>query len=49
MLSPGLLRSFVLLGLFPLIAKRVVDALKARKVYARWADRSRRASTATWS
>ena len=37
--SPGLVGSFVLLGLFPLVAKKVVDAVKARKVYARWADR----------
>jgi dihydrolipoamide dehydrogenase len=37
LLSPTLLGSFVLLGIFPLIAKWVVDALKARKVYARWA------------
>ena len=36
-LSPGLLGSFVLLGLFPLIAKKVVDLVKARRVYARWA------------
>ena len=36
-LSPGLLGAFVLLGLFPLIAKRIVAAVKARKVYARWA------------
>jgi dihydrolipoamide dehydrogenase len=36
-LSGGLIFAFVLLGLFPLIAKRVLDALKARKVYARWA------------
>ena len=38
-LSPGLLGAFVLLGVFPLIAKKVIDAVKARKVYARWADR----------
>jgi dihydrolipoamide dehydrogenase len=31
-----LLLAFALLGLFPLIAKRVLDALKARKVYAKW-------------
>ena len=37
-LSPGLLGSFVLLGLFPLIARKIVDALKRRKVYARWAS-----------
>jgi len=36
-LSPALLGSFVLLGLFPLAAKRIVDAVKARRVYARWA------------
>ena len=35
-LSPGLLLSFVLLGLFPLIAKKAVDLVKARRVYARW-------------
>ena len=35
-LSPGLLGAFVLLGLFPFVAKRVVTGLKARKVYARW-------------
>lgn len=38
-LSPGLIGAFVLLGLFPLIAKRVVDAVKARRVYAPWAAR----------
>ena len=32
-LSPGLIGSFVLLGIFPLIAKRFVDWHKARKVY----------------
>jgi pyruvate/2-oxoglutarate dehydrogenase complex dihydrolipoamide dehydrogenase (E3) component/uncharacterized membrane protein YdjX (TVP38/TMEM64 family) len=36
-LSPGLIGAFVLLGVFPLIAKKVVDAARARKVYARWA------------
>src|SRR5262249_3989537 len=35
-LSAGLLVAFVLLGVFPLIAKRVLDAIKARRVYARW-------------
>jgi pyruvate/2-oxoglutarate dehydrogenase complex dihydrolipoamide dehydrogenase (E3) component/uncharacterized membrane protein YdjX (TVP38/TMEM64 family) len=38
-LSPGLIGSFVLLGLFPLVAKKIVDLVRARKVYARWADR----------
>ena len=36
-LSPALLGSFVLLGVFPLIARRVVAAVQQRKVYARWA------------
>ncbi len=35
-LSPGLLGSFVLLGVFPLIAKKAVDSIRRRKVYARW-------------
>lgn len=35
--SPGLLGSFVLLGLFPLIARKVVEAVQKRKVYAKWA------------
>ncbi|HEX5638445.1 MAG TPA: FAD-dependent oxidoreductase, partial [Burkholderiaceae bacterium] len=34
--SAGLIFAFVLLGLFPLIAKKVLDAFKARKVYAKW-------------
>ncbi len=37
-LSPGLLGSFVLLGLFPLIARRIVEAVQKRKVYAKWAS-----------
>lgn len=35
-LSPGLLGSFVLLGLFPLLAKAGVGCLERRKVYAKW-------------
>jgi pyruvate/2-oxoglutarate dehydrogenase complex dihydrolipoamide dehydrogenase (E3) component/uncharacterized membrane protein YdjX (TVP38/TMEM64 family) len=35
-LSWQLIGAFVLLGFFPLIAKKLVDAVKARKVYARW-------------
>ncbi|WP_455217616.1 dihydrolipoyl dehydrogenase, partial [Kaarinaea lacus] len=31
-LSPGLIISFVLLGLFPLLAKKIVGVIKARKV-----------------
>ncbi|WIM06143.1 MAG: FAD-dependent oxidoreductase [Candidatus Nitricoxidivorans perseverans] len=34
--SPGLLLSFALLGAFPLIARKVVDAARANRVYARW-------------
>ena len=37
-LSPALLGSFVLLGIFPLLARRVVAAMQKRKVYARWAS-----------
>jgi pyruvate/2-oxoglutarate dehydrogenase complex dihydrolipoamide dehydrogenase (E3) component/uncharacterized membrane protein YdjX (TVP38/TMEM64 family) len=37
-LSPGLIAAFVLLGLFPLAAKKLVDLAKARRVYARWAS-----------
>ena len=33
-LSPGLIGSFVLLGIFPLIAKKIVDFVKARRVFA---------------
>lgn len=35
-LSPGLLVSFVLLGLFPLLARRVLSLLKVRRVLAPW-------------
>ncbi|MCA0326591.1 MAG: FAD-dependent oxidoreductase [Proteobacteria bacterium] len=35
-LSPGLLGSFLLLGVFPMLAKWIVGALQRRKVYARW-------------
>ena len=38
LLSPGLLGSFVLLGLFPLIARKVVETVQKRKVYAKWAS-----------
>jgi pyruvate/2-oxoglutarate dehydrogenase complex dihydrolipoamide dehydrogenase (E3) component/uncharacterized membrane protein YdjX (TVP38/TMEM64 family) len=34
--SPGLIGAFVLLGIFPLIAKKTLDTIKARKVYAAW-------------
>jgi pyruvate/2-oxoglutarate dehydrogenase complex dihydrolipoamide dehydrogenase (E3) component/uncharacterized membrane protein YdjX (TVP38/TMEM64 family) len=35
-ISPGLLLSFALLGIFPWISKRFLDFLKRRRVYARW-------------
>jgi pyruvate/2-oxoglutarate dehydrogenase complex dihydrolipoamide dehydrogenase (E3) component/uncharacterized membrane protein YdjX (TVP38/TMEM64 family) len=36
-LSWELIGAFVLIGIFPLAAKKFVDALAARRVYARWA------------
>ncbi|PKO29420.1 MAG: pyridine nucleotide-disulfide oxidoreductase [Betaproteobacteria bacterium HGW-Betaproteobacteria-9] len=35
-LSPGVLMSFVLLGVFPMIAKAALGFLQRRRVYARW-------------
>ncbi|MBV2132652.1 FAD-dependent oxidoreductase [Pseudomonas sp. MAP12] len=35
-LSPGLLGAFALLGLFPLLARLLLERLKARRVYAGW-------------
>ena len=35
-LSPGLLGAFVLLGLFPLIARKLLGLIQARRVYAGW-------------
>jgi pyruvate/2-oxoglutarate dehydrogenase complex dihydrolipoamide dehydrogenase (E3) component/uncharacterized membrane protein YdjX (TVP38/TMEM64 family) len=37
--SPGLAAALVLLGVFPLAAKKIIDAIKARRIYARWADK----------
>ena len=34
--SPGLVASFALLGIFPLVAKRIVAFIQAKKVYAGW-------------
>ncbi|HEY5632354.1 MAG TPA: FAD-dependent oxidoreductase [Burkholderiaceae bacterium] len=39
--SPTLLASFAALGLLPLAAKKAVDLVKARRVYARWARPAR--------
>ena len=38
-LSPGVALSLVLLGLFPLLARKIVDVVQARRVYGRWAHR----------
>ncbi len=38
-LSPGLLGAFILLGVFPIVAKKIIDGIKGRKVYAKWADK----------
>ena len=35
-LTPNLIGAFILLGIFPLIAKKLVAIFKARKVYAKW-------------
>ncbi len=35
-LSVGLVAAFVILGVFPIVAKRVLEAVKSRKVYAKW-------------
>jgi len=40
-LSPGLLGSFALLGVFPLLANKIVDAIKANKIYATWTKPTR--------
>jgi pyruvate/2-oxoglutarate dehydrogenase complex dihydrolipoamide dehydrogenase (E3) component/uncharacterized membrane protein YdjX (TVP38/TMEM64 family) len=35
-LSPGLLISFILLGIFPLAAKKIVAMVKSRRIYSKW-------------
>ncbi len=35
-LSPGLIGSFALLGVFPLLANKIVETVKANKIYAQW-------------
>ena len=34
--SPGLVAALLLLGLFPLVAKRALESVKARRIYAKW-------------
>jgi len=41
LLSPALIGSFVLLGLFPFIAKRAVEAFKKRRQLAKWTKPSK--------
>ena len=38
-ISWQLILAFTLLGIFPIVAKKIIDALKKRKVYAQWADK----------
>jgi dihydrolipoamide dehydrogenase len=40
-ISAGLIAAFVILGIFPIVAKKVLDALKAGKVYAKWTKPSK--------
>jgi len=40
-LSAGLLAAFAVVGLLPLIAKKILDLVKARRVYARWTKPAR--------
>ena len=40
-LSPGLILSFVLLGIFPLVARKILSVIKARKVLAAYSKPSR--------
>ena len=35
-ISAGLIAAFVVLGIFPLVAKKALEAFKARRVYAGW-------------
>ena len=35
-LSPGLIASFTALGIFPLVTRKIVEAISARRVYSRW-------------
>lgn len=38
-ISAGLIVAFVLLGIFPLAAKRLLAAIKSRRIYAKWKDK----------
>ena len=36
LLSPGLIAAFVVLGFFPIVARRIVAMLQSRRVYSKW-------------
>jgi dihydrolipoamide dehydrogenase len=36
-LSPGLVAAFLVLAVFPIVARKVIEGVKSRRVYARWA------------
>ena len=38
-LAPEIIGAFVLLGIFPIVIKKILDSVKARKIYAKWADK----------
>ena len=40
-LSPGLMVSFAILGVFPLLGKKIIGWLKRRRVYAKWSRPAR--------
>jgi pyruvate/2-oxoglutarate dehydrogenase complex dihydrolipoamide dehydrogenase (E3) component/uncharacterized membrane protein YdjX (TVP38/TMEM64 family) len=41
-LSPGILLAFAVLGVLPLVSRKIIDAFRARRVYAPWAGRKPR-------
>jgi pyruvate/2-oxoglutarate dehydrogenase complex dihydrolipoamide dehydrogenase (E3) component/uncharacterized membrane protein YdjX (TVP38/TMEM64 family) len=36
LLSPGLIAAFIVLGFFPIVARRIVAMLQSRRVYSKW-------------
>jgi len=48
-ISVGLLVAFAILGIFPLAAKKALDAIKARRVYARWTRPARWERKPPWA
>ncbi|WP_126444893.1 FAD-dependent oxidoreductase [Sulfuricystis multivorans] len=41
LVSPGLLLSFALLGVFPLMAKKIVEVVRVNKIFAKWTKPAR--------